>query len=280
MSIFLWVAGTILSLFMGFSAQDHWYQAYCYGAATMGVIWIGVWLVSNGHFKAWQIAIAAFGVYIAYAKPPSILSVPVPENPIRKPWRPFREGVEDFREGETGPKGEEPICDLPLSLRMKNTGGMGPGGPGTGSGLCVFTSINHSAFFQQCEALFNFQKQMTREPGGGYPEKVDAMIAKYAPGTQYVQHTGGDEDFLKLALKTGRMPGVTYAGRDNRYGGPIAHMVNLIYLDENSACILDNNFPTKPLWMTRKEFLDRWRDRGGGWAVVLLNSPPPPPPSN
>ena len=106
------------------------------------------------------------------------------------------------------------------------------------------------------------------------------MIKKYAAGSEYVQHTGGDEEFLRLALKTQRMPGRTYAGRDSRYNGPIAHMVNLVYLDDTSAAILDNNFPDKPLWMTRKEFLDRWRDHGGGWAVVLLNSPPPPPPTN
>ena len=106
------------------------------------------------------------------------------------------------------------------------------------------------------------------------------MIAKYGKGTAYVQHTGGDESFLELALKTGRMPGVTYAGRDNRYSGPIAHMVNLVYLDADQAAILDNNYPEKLLWMSRKEFLTRWRDQGGGWAVVLLTPPASPPPYN
>jgi hypothetical protein len=68
---------------------------------------------------------------------------------------------------------------------------------------------------------------------------------------------------------------VTYAGRDDFYSGPIAHMVNLVYMDDSRACILDNNRPGVFLWMTRKEFLQRWRDQGGGWAYVFLAPPPP-----
>lgn len=171
-------------------------------------------------------------------------------------------------------------CDLPPSLRMHNTGGMGVRGPGTGAGLCVFTSIEHSGRYQNEPRLFGFQQKMTKEIGGGYPDKVDAMILKYAPGVEYVQHTRGDDSFLKSALKTGRMVCVTYGGNDDFYRGAIAHMVNLIYLDEKNACILDNNRETVYVWMSADEFLKRWRAMNGGWAIVLNNPAPPPPPKN
>jgi hypothetical protein len=161
---------------------------------------------------------------------------------------------------------------------MHNTGGR------DGAGLCVFTSIEMSGRFQNEESLRGFQKYMTTKPGGGYPDKVDKMIAAYAPKVHYIQYAGRDMDLLKLALKTGRMPAVTY-GYSPRYRGPIAHMVNLAHLSEHWAAILDNNFPGENSyeWMAPEEFYKRWiagsPDRTG-WLVILLNPPPPPPPHN
>lgn len=180
------------------------------------------------------------------------------------------------------PDGTKAVCDLPASQHMRNTGGSdGPRGPGSGSGLCVFTSVEHSAKWQNVGGLYGFQTWMTRRPGGGYPQKLDAMLKAYCrekgiPIPPYIQHTGGDAEFLELALKTDRLPCVTYAGRDDFYGGRIAHMVNLAHLDQTRAAIIDNNRPGVWLWMTRAEFLHRWRDMQGGWAVVLLADPPPP----
>lgn len=185
------------------------------------------------------------------------------------------------------------VCDLPLALRLKNTGGS------DGEGLCVFTSLAHAARWSNEQRLWNLQQQMTREPGGGTPSKVTAMIAKYGPGTPYLQHTGGDVEFLRAALKTGRMVCVTYCGGpgDPHYGGQVvAHMVNLVYLserDDGQACILDNNFigEKQLLWMSVPEFVERWKGEnfyvrigprrmpvGGSWAIVLLDAPPPPAP--
>lgn len=199
--------------------------------------------------------------------------------------------------GPTSPDGKtEVTCDLPVELRQKNIGGT------DGAGLCVFTSIEHAARFQNEQRLWNFQKDMSHERGGGYPQKVDAMIAKYGtsyalangvpcskhdPGAiathaRYVQFEGGDPSILKAAIATGRMPGVTYNGHDPHYRGTIAHMVSLIYLDDAQACILDNNFINADslVWMSYQDFLARWKGNSGGWAVVLLAPPPPPPPKN
>lgn len=171
---------------------------------------------------------------------------------------------------------KEVVCDLPEGEKKKNVGGR------DGSGLCVFTSIEYAARWQNERRLVDFQKQMRQEPGGGYPEKVDRMIKKYGQGTQYIQHTGGDYEFLKSAIKSGRMPSVTYDGRDSHYGAGnrIAHMVSLVYADDEVACVSDNNYPrdNQLMWMSSVDFVSRWKGNSGGWAVVLLSPPPPPVP--
>lgn len=186
--------------------------------------------------------------------------------------------------GPIGPDNKtEVACDLPSDLLFHNTGGK------DGAGLCVFASITYAAIFQNEQKLVGLFDSMKKERGGGYPEKVDTMIAKYGKGddgkaARYVQYTGGDPAILKAALASGRMPCVTYNGHDPHYHGSIAHMVVLVCYDEqaNLAAIRDNNFigPSEIVWMTTAEFLQRWKAGGGGWAVVLLAPPPPPVPRN
>ena len=178
--------------------------------------------------------------------------------------------------GRTSPDGAEEIqIDLPGTQQMKNTGGR------DGAGLCVFTSIEHSGRWQNVDSILGLQQKMTKEQGGGYPSKVEKMLAKYCDGAQYLQYEGSDPALIKLALTTGRMPSVTY-GYSPRYSGKIAHMVNAVHLTERWAAILDNNFPgdTKYEWMTPAEFKKRWVSGGGGWCVVVLAPPPPPMPIN
>lgn len=173
------------------------------------------------------------------------------------------------------------VADLPVTEHHRNTGGMGMRGPGSGAGLCVFTSIWHAAIWQNIPAIFGYRDWMMNKPGGGWPEKVDQTLKQYCaekgievPG--YVQHTGGDVSFLKHALGTGRMVCVTYAGMDDFYNGPIGHMVNLVYLDDDTACIIDNNRPGSYVWMTASAFSQRWLEQSGGWAIVFTAPPPPP----
>jgi len=179
--------------------------------------------------------------------------------------------------GSTSPDGKVAVqVDLPTAQRLHNKGGT------DGSGLCVFTSIEHSARWQNETSLIGFQAKMQRERGGGWPSKVDSMIAKYAPGTQYLQYEGTDPAILIEALKSGRMPAVTYNGHDPHYKGSIAHMVNLVAYDQSQVAILDNNFvgDNQLVWMTPAEFHQRWCGHGSGWAVCLLAPPPPPVPVN
>ena len=164
----------------------------------------------------------------------------------------------------------EPTVDLlsmPSQVRPRNVGGR------DGAGLCVFTSIQYAAWYQNEPRLQNFQQVMRQELGGGWPEKVDKMVAKYGPGTPYVQYSGKDTTLMELALKTGRVPCVTVMRG--------AHMVCLVHLDANSAAIVDNNAPDRVQWMTRAQFIQSHDIGGrGGWTFVLLNPTCPPPPHN
>lgn len=185
--------------------------------------------------------------------------------------------------------------DLPRALHLKNTGGSdGPRGPGSGSGLCVFTSLNHASYWNRVPLLYDFQKYMTQFPGGGWPQKVDAMIARKAAAAstdkpEYVQFEANNLDLLALAVKTGRMPSITYSySPTKRYGGAkIAHMVSLVGARAGKGpdgkgwwTVLDNNFPGTYEWMPESEFLRVYSGGRLGWSVVFLNPSPPPVPVN
>lgn len=179
--------------------------------------------------------------------------------------------------GPVAPDGTTEVqIDFPVAQRTKNAGGR------DGSGLCVFTSIGHAARWQNERRLEDFQAQMRAEVGGGHPSKVEQMIAKYGGGATYLQYEGADLTLLRTALQTGRMPCVTYDGRDPHYRGRIAHMVNLVHLDDRWACVLDNNHieADQLVWMTPAEFRDRWLGGRHGWTVILLHPAPPPVPRN
>lgn len=184
--------------------------------------------------------------------------------------------------GKLTPDGKSEIqCDLPASEMLKNKGGSDR------VGLCVFTSCEHSARWQSIPALIGFRDWMTRFPGGGYPDKLKAMIAKLCaerglPIPDYVQLQGREEilPVLKAACESGRMPAVTYSfsptGRYNRQR--INHMVSLVYLSDDWACILDNNYPgpDKLEWISAKDFLRTFTGGGNGWAVIFAVPGPPP----
>lgn len=183
--------------------------------------------------------------------------------------------------GRVSPDGSiEVVCDLPASERKKNIASKG-------LGCCVFRSIDYAARWQQVPELYDLPEQLVQAgiPGGGYPEKVDQVLARFAPEATYIQDTSGDADILEAILKTGRLPCVTYNGHDCHYSGSIAHMVCLPFFDRQSgwACVSDNNFPAENefVWMSPDEFLKRWKGGGGGgWVIALLAPPPSLPPHN
>jgi hypothetical protein len=186
--------------------------------------------------------------------------------------------------GRTSPDGAEAIAiDLPASQHLRNKTGT------DGLGLCVWTSITMSGDWCNEDALRSLQQQMTREKGGGWPERVDEVLPRLAPGVKYVQYTGRDPGIIQTAVRTGRMPCVTY-GYSPRYAGPrnpggrIAHMVNCVHYSANWVAVLDNNFPgdNQYEWMSPAEFKYGWMlgNPNGGWVVLPLRCGPSPIPVN
>lgn len=187
--------------------------------------------------------------------------------------------VSAVRDGSTH-NGETVQADLPVDQLVPNTVGI------DNEGLCTFTSIMFGARLQNVPQLKDFQKFMTRYRGGGWPQKVDAMIAACCkaanmPIPDYIQVENGDWSLIELALKTGRMPAITYKVPDKFGRLVLAHMVNIVCLRNGVAAFRDNNFVGEKEieWWSEAE----GKDRAGGshfWAVILLAPRPPMPPHN
>jgi hypothetical protein len=186
--------------------------------------------------------------------------------------------------GNRTPDGQEIQIDLPPELHQKNIASRG-------LGCCVFRSLDHAARWQDIAALQHFPEWMVQRgiAGGGYPQKVSDLIPKISkdrglPPPDYIQVEDNDLEILKLACKTGRMPGVTYSfSPSGRYGGGrIAHMVNLVHADDKHFCVLDNNFvgANQYEWLSPQEFLKTYSGGRTGWCVILMPPPPPPIPVN
>jgi len=226
---------------------------------------------------------AILGAHWYLSQKPPVVSVPATfvrpdRKPYRRPLLPWR--AEATVGGDLAPDGTLVQVDMPQDLRLHNTAGR------DGAGLCVFTSLNHAAIWQDVEVLRDFQEWMKAKPGGGYPEKVAAMITQKCnergvPEPRYVQVQGADLEPIRLALKTGRLPCITYSfSPSGRYGGRrIAHMVNCVHDQNGYYGILDNNYPENIEWLTETEFQKSYT-RGGGWTIILLDPGPPPPPHN
>lgn len=205
--------------------------------------------------------------------------------PDRKPRRKPVNYTVAAQGGPTSPDGlEEIACDLPASLHLRNVGGT------DGAGLCVWASQQHTAMFQHVWLMQGVFDYMKTQRGGGWPERVDAVVALLAkkanePVPPYIQVQAKDNlAILKLACKTGRMPAVTYSfsptGNYNKQF--IAHMVTLVHASDKWFCVLDNNYPEKYEWMDPQTFLQVHTRNGreNGWATIFLNDPPPAPPRN
>lgn len=171
--------------------------------------------------------------------------------------------------------GSEVVTDLPESLRVRNTVGT------DGLGLCVWASTEMMARYLNVRGLVGIFEAMRKEPGGGWPERVDREMAARCPDVKYRQYLGGDLDFIRQGIDSGRPVCATY-GYGEFYGGrTIAHMILVVAMDDRQTGVLDNNDPDHIWWMPTEEFARRFAwPSGQGWAWYALAPPPPPPPHN
>jgi hypothetical protein len=173
----------------------------------------------------------------------------------------------------------EAQVDYPADLWMQNIGSKIDG-----SGMCVFTSAEMAAIWAGHDEFRGFRDWCASHyPGGGYPEKLDKLIAAYCkaksiqvPG--YIQYEGQSMDIAAKALRNGQMVCSTLY-RSPRYGsGIIYHMVNLAHWGPgNYGAIQDNNF--RPYeWDTVSGMEPRLKQGGRVWLMVWKRHGPPPPP--
>jgi len=257
----------------------------------------------NDRLSRAAIALALIAGAVYFSRAPAPVPVPTPApvpapvspcpdgrcptpapKPAPKPWGPRALAPVGARVGgPVSPDGVEIQVDLPADQHLRNKSGT------DGAGLCVFTSIDHTARWQNVPSLIGFRDWMTRYPGGGYPSKVDKMIERLSaernmPKVEYLQLEGSDTSLLVKACQAGFCPAVTYGlSPTGRYGGAkIPHMVTLVHADDKYFVVLDNNYPgpDKYEWMTPAEFKRSYTIMGGGWAVILLPPGPPPIPRN
>lgn len=175
--------------------------------------------------------------------------------------------------GPVGPAGIEVQCEVPLDLRMRNIGSKVDG-----SGMCVTTTTEVGAEWAGLKGYTGYRNWAAQFPGGSYPPKQLAQLAQYAQekglGTPpWAQYVGRDPaPFLDAVLGSGRVACVSWM-----HGG---HWLNLVHLDSQNACIMDNNGDPQNLkWMTRSAAI-REINSPYAWVGCWLPPGPPAPPKN
>ncbi len=184
-------------------------------------------------------------------------------------------------------EGVEVTIDVPPAYLRENDRGIPENGR-PGAGLCVWASLQMSAWWQGIPELADLFEYMRTQPGGGWPARVEQVLKARAAGVGFVQYEGKDREtviaLIETALKTGRPVCITYGYGDfyrKRGANQISHMVLLVHFDEKWAAIIDNNDVANVTWMPREELLKRAAyPSGDTWVCVLIGTPPPPIPRN
>ncbi len=155
---------------------------------------------------------------------------------------------------------ERPTVNLEEAFREENW--LGP----QGEGSCVHATLIMLFRWQGQFEMADYWKanHADGEYASALADKMDRAGVRYA----YTSREDGIE-FLEWACETRRGCGVAVNNR--------AHMVMLVYLDDEYACVLDNNFPKEFKWIPRDVFMADWLT-SGSWAVVPIYTPPPPIP--
>jgi hypothetical protein len=240
----------------------------------------------------WIGAIALLVVLGCWAERTPVITTPKPEaeKPARKRIFPILKGELDDLQAEAPgdriqlgdthpPDGSTIQIDFPIERDMRNIGSRVDG-----AGMCVTTSAEMSADWCGLLELKGFRDWCARFPGGADMEKFDRQLKQFCKEKKieipnYLFYQGRDPEVLELALRSGRMPAISYGGQDGvQYRGPIAHMNNLVHFKNGWAGVYDNNYdPRRRIWLPEREFLARWAmGRSLGWAIVWLDPPPPP----
>ena len=154
-------------------------------------------------------------------------------------------------------KKERPTVNLPLSLRQSNWRGR------QGEGSCTWAAMISLLRWQ---GRYNTADWVRKNYGDGeWPEDFAKKLDQ--AGVRYAYVINGDVKFLEWACRTRRGCGITIMGG--------AHMVDLVYLDEKWAALLNNNSVDKYVWVPRETLIAEWK-ASSGWAVTPIYAPAAP----
>jgi len=171
-------------------------------------------------------------------------------------------GCEEFNQNifvQPAVNKERPIVNPPAKDRQKNWLG------NKREGSCVWAS---TITLLRWQGRHNTAEMIRRKYGNGeWPDDWAKKMER--EGLRYAFVTNGDVSFLERACRTRRGAAVTIMGG--------AHMVNLVHLDENWACLLDNNDTGNYKWVPRAAFLAEWR-ASYGWGLTVVYTPAAPLP--
>lgn len=168
----------------------------------------------------------------------------------------------DFSQGffvQPAANKERPVINPPAKDRQKNWLG------NKREGSCVWAS---TITLLRWQGRYNTAYYIRNKyENGEWPD--DWARKMESEGLRYAFVTNGDVKFLEWACRTRRGAAVTIMGG--------AHMVNLVHLDSNSACLLDNNNPVRYRWVSRAAFLAEWK-ASHGWGLSVVYTPAAPLP--
>ena len=154
---------------------------------------------------------------------------------------------------------ERPIVNVPMALRQENWVG------DQREGSCVHATMISLFRWQGRYNIANKWRQTYAN--GEWPIGLASKFDR--EGVRYAYTDKGDVAFLEWAISTRRGCGITIMGG--------AHMVALVHLDANWACLLDNNNVSKYKWVPRRTLIAEWK-ASHGWAVVPIYTPAAPLP--
>lgn len=158
---------------------------------------------------------------------------------------------------------EVPVVNLPDNLRQKNW-----------CGNCVHCSLVNLLRWQGAYEWADWWVENRGPDGGESPQSMTRKMNE--AGLRFAQTVNGDVSFLHAAIATRRGAAVAVQnGWLYGYRGRIAHMFNLVHLDDKVAGIVDNNFGNRLIFVDREAFLADWEQFG--WAFTPLMGPPAPP---
>jgi hypothetical protein len=154
---------------------------------------------------------------------------------------------------------EWPIVNVPMALRQENWVG------DQREGSCVHATMISLLRWQGRYNKANKWRQTYAN--GEWPAGLASKFDR--EGVRYAYTDKGDVAFLEWACRTRRGCGITIMGG--------AHMVALVHLDADWACLLDNNNVSKYKWVPRRTLIAEWK-ASHGWAVVPIYTPAAPLP--